>query len=113
MTHNIIFGKKGEDLASEFLRNKGYTILQRNFRAERGEIDLIATKENFLVFVEVKRRKNNFFGFPEEAVNAQKEEMILNTAQFFLDRNEWEGEIRFDIIAITGDKEIEHFIDAF
>jgi putative endonuclease len=111
-------GKEAEDLAAKFLQSLGYEILVRNYRYKRGEIDIIAEckdekKSNkVIVFVEVKSRKNNDFGFPEESVNARKAELIHQTADNYLIENNLHHQIRFDIIAITN-TEIEHLIDAF
>jgi len=112
MADNIFLGKKGEDMAAGFLLAQSYTILRRNFRSGRGEIDIIARFENHIIFVEVKWRSRVDFGFPEEAVSEAKANLIAQTAEAFLEEINWEGAIRFDIIAITG-KKIEHFIDAF
>lgn len=109
-------GKQGENLAANFLINHGYKILKENYRHKRGEIDLIAQKNDLLVFVEVKSKARDKFGFPEEAVNSKKEEMIISTADQYLFEADWQGSIRFDIISILGegDKiEITHFEDAF
>lgn len=110
-------GKWGEDLARRFLEKKGYSILACNYRSGRQEIDLIAHIGNELVFVEVKTRKNNDFGFPEEWVDELKMERIFNAAEAYVMENDLEGELRFDIIAITGSNEtsaeIEHIEDAF
>lgn len=112
MADNLSIGKKGENLAAEFLTKKGYQILRRNYRYRRGEIDLIAKRNNIIIFVEVKYRSGTSFGFPEDFVDNSKEEMVLKTAEFFLEEENWNGDIRFDIIAISGN-EIRHFLDAF
>jgi putative endonuclease len=111
MTDNLSTGRIGEEMAAEYLSDKGYSIVEKNYRAGRGEIDLIARLDNLLVFIEVKRRSREKFGFPEEAVSAAKEDIILRTAERYLEEINWTGEIRFDIIAISG-KKIEHFTDA-
>jgi putative endonuclease len=105
-------GKEAENMAAKFLQNLGYTIIETNYRYKRGEIDLIAEHEQTIIFVEVKSRKNNNFGFPEESVNAKKQNLIHQTADNYLITNNLANQIRFDIIAIMG-TEIEHFIDAF
>ena len=106
-------GKRGEELASLFLENKGWLILERNYRYKRGEIDLIALHDSLLIFLEVKFRKNNHFGHPENFVNAKKSEMVKQTAEYYLIEKNWKGNIRFDIIAISGGDMPEHFEDAF
>lgn len=105
-------GKKGENLAEEFLQQKGYAIVARNYRYKRSEIDLIVQKENWLIFVEVKMRSSKAFGFPEESVGAAKRKKILEGAAQYLAETNWQGNVRYDIIAIHKN-EIEHFEDAF
>ncbi len=110
-------GTIGEDLAVDFLQKKGYRILQRNYRFEHGEIDIVAEDGNALVFVEVKARRSKQFGEPEDAITPQKCEKIRATADGYLFENNIDDkECRFDVIAIDyqGDKtEIRHIIDAF
>lgn len=113
--NHISVGNDGERMAEEFLINKGYIILERNYRYKRSEIDIIASKESVLVFVEVKTRKSSLFGLPEESVNIQKTHRVLSAAEHYVHETAWEKEIRFDIIAITVGKKIEliHIEDAF
>lgn len=109
-------GDHGEKLAAGFLVNEGYEILETNFRYQKAEIDLIASKGDTLVFVEVKTRKNNAFGYPEEFVDEKKAEMVLSAAEFYIYENDWTGDIRFDVISILLDNdshEIMHFKDSF
>lgn len=109
-------GDLGENLAENFLKAKKYEILAKNWRSSHQEIDLIAQKNNTTIFIEVKTRKNHFFGFPEFAVDEKKQKHLAKAAQKFLEKNPQKGEIRFDIIAITLDSnpvEIKHFEDAF
>ncbi|MBX9850410.1 MAG: YraN family protein [Cytophagaceae bacterium] len=108
-----ISGKQGEDLAASYMKDKGFEVLIRNYRSGRAEIDLILKKENLVVFAEVKLRKKTSYGLPENAVDERKEELILDAAENYILQNDWRGEIRFDIISITGKNEIEHFEDAF
>jgi putative endonuclease len=105
-------GKEKESLTESFLQQKGYVILDKNYRYKKGEIDLIAKQEEILVFVEVKYRKNNRFGFPETAVSESKENLIRATAENYIFEKNWKGRIRFDIVAISG-KEVMHLEDAF
>jgi putative endonuclease len=106
-------GRKGENLAVRFLRDKNYLILYTNWRYKRSEIDIIAQDKNCIVFVEVKYRNSNKFGYPEEFVTANKMKKMHEAAQAFIEQNNWEKELRFDIIAIEKDLKIEHFEDAF
>jgi putative endonuclease len=105
-------GKLGEAKAEKFLTEMGYSIIARNYRYKRSEIDLIMQKENWLVFVEVKMRSSEAFGFPEESVNAAKRKKILEGAAQYLEETRWAGNVRYDIVAISKNK-IDHFEDAF
>jgi putative endonuclease len=114
---HILTGQRGESLAADYLQKQGYTILHRNYRYKRSEIDIIAVKDGLLIFVEVKTRTTDVFGFPEEAVNRRKERILLNAAEVFIHWRKWEKDIRFDIIAITLSATLPPFIhhieDAF
>jgi len=106
-THNKEKGRSGEDLAVDYLLKKGYRILQRNFRFEHGEIDIVADDGGVLVFVEVKARRSKQFGEPEEAVSFYKRATLRKTARGYLFRNEIDDrECRFDVVAIEYEKKI-------
>lgn len=111
--HHQVTGSTGERLAEEFLAAKGYIILERNYRFKRSEIDLIAKDSGLLVFIEVKTRKSDRFGFPEEAVSSKKLDKIKDAAEEYIYTNNWSGDVRFDVVSIyLGAKtEIEHMID--
>lgn len=116
MSDKIEKGKAGEDLAARFLLEKGYQILARNYRFKRSEIDIIAKKDNCLVFVEVKWRSTDAFGYPEEFVNEKKAAKILEGADQYIYEANWNGNIRFDIVAIrqiNGQTEVVQIEDAF
>lgn len=116
MSDKIEKGKAGEDLAAQFLIEKGYQILARNYRFKRSEIDLIAQKNNCLVFVEVKLRTTDVFGYPEEFVNEKKAAKIMEGADQYIYELKWKGNIRFDIVAIRQIKdqtELVQIEDAF
>lgn len=108
-------GANGEDLACELLQQKGYRILQRNLRMGKAELDIIAHQNGVLVFVEVKTRTNDEFGYPEEFVNRRKQRMILNAADAYILKIGWQEDIRFDIVAVTmsNPPELFHIEDAF
>ena len=114
--HNVT-GQKGEELAKEFLANKGYQILKCNFRTSNSEVDIIAKKDQLIIFVEVKVRGNISFGQPEMFVNKEKRRHMKKVARAFIDMVKHQGEVRFDIISIVncpfGCTEITHFEDAF
>jgi putative endonuclease len=118
MSNNLEIGKRGEQIAAEFLERKGWRIAECNWRAGRGEIDLIAwAHEKLLVFVEVKTRAGEGFGGPEEAVDARKQDIMARTAGAYMEQIGYDWEIRFDIVAVLlkGDQllEIRHVEDAF
>lgn len=118
MPNHIDTGKRGEAYAAEFLEGKGWRIAERNFRAGRGEIDIIAwAGERLLVFVEVKTRSGDGYGGPEEAVDARKQDLLARTAGIYMEQIDYDWEIRFDIIAVLLRKntvvEIRHVEDAF
>ena len=115
-TQNHNKGSKAEDMAVEHLVSKGYTIEHRNWRGYKYEIDIIASINNTIVFVEVKSRKDNSFGWPEKAVTRTKINHISKAANEFLQLYPTENELRFDIVSITQigqEKEIYHIEDAF
>lgn len=101
-------GREFEDLAVKYLRRKGYNIVERNFRKRFGEIDIIAQKDNVLVFVEVRSLSGNFME-PSETITYKKRENLLKVASYYLMERGWRGAVRFDFIGIKGqNKEIEH-----
>jgi putative endonuclease len=112
-----IQGKAGEDLAARFLEQNGLKIIERNYRFERGEIDLIAEEGDELVFVEVKARSSAVFGAPEDAVTEEKQEQVHTVADGYLFEHDIDDRAcRFDVVAIEfkkGKTEIRHIRDAF
>ncbi|NTW32576.1 MAG: endonuclease [Bacteroidetes bacterium] len=113
--HNEL-GKKGEEMAKEYLIQKGYKILETNWRQGSYEIDIIASFKSFLVIAEVKTRCSNAFGEPEEFVNKQKQKFLIKAAGMYISRNNIVEEVRFDIISIltSGNNwKINHIEDAF
>ena len=94
-------GKQGEDIAAACLRKDGYRIVERNYRCRYGEIDIIAMDAGNVVFVEVKSRKSDHFGSPEEAVGITKQKKISKVALNYLQEKELTGHnARFDIVAV-------------
>ena len=115
MAKHLELGRKGEDLATEYLLKQGFTILERNWTYENAELDIIARDEDILVFVEVKTRTGNAYGDPEDAVDKRKISKILEAAEAYVEEKNLDNEIRFDIIAIVikgGRYELEHIPDA-
>jgi len=112
---NKEIGDKGEQLACYYLMEKGYQILESNYRYKRVEVDIIGLKDSTIVFVEVKVRSSNAYGYPEQAVTEDKANRIRTAAEYYMDERKWDKNIRFDIIAITLNPEVEivHLEDAF
>ena len=95
--------KKGEQIAADFLVEKGFEIIERNYRYSHGEIDIIALdpKDGFTVFVEVKTRQNLYFGEPEYAITKRKQQQVKKVAELYLYDKEIEQiDCRFDVVAI-------------
>ena len=116
MAEHYELGKKGEQLAVNYLMNEGYKIVERNWRFQKAEIDIIATKEKMLISVEVKTRSTNDYGNPQDFVNPKKIKLMVLAMNEYILKNNLDIELRFDIIAITKNKSsfnVEHFQDAF
>ncbi len=113
----LAFGRYGEALAESSLKEKGYSILQKNFRCKEGEIDIIARDGDTLVFCEVKARRSKAFGSALEGITPQKIKKIKKAAQVFLLRNGiTDSDCRFDVVTIDEDgekREIEVIPNAF
>jgi len=94
-------GSIGEDIACSYLKRHGYIIIAKNYTTPIGEIDIIAEDGDAIVFVEVKTRRSETFGFPEEAVNKKKMHKLTNVAYFFIkSANMLHRYVRFDIVAV-------------
>ena len=102
MAQHNDFGAQGEDIAIDYLRRKDYVILDRNWRSGHREIDIVARKDDTVVFVEVKARANAFYGNPEDAVTRRKMHLLVLAADAYLRYNAIDLEVRFDVITITG-----------
>lgn len=116
MAKNNELGGRGEQMAADYLLAKGYTLVARNWTFERAEVDIIVLINDIYVFVEVKTRSTNYFGYPEQAVTPAKQRLLAKAASAFITQNGIEGNIRFDVIAITFVKEkaeLLHIEDAF
>jgi putative endonuclease len=91
-------GRRAEEMAGALLRREGYRILEQNYACPLGELDLVALEEGVLAFVEVRSRKG--YGSPEASVNRVKQRQIIKAAEFYLAQKKWEGDCRFDVVAI-------------
>lgn len=107
-------GAEHEQLAAEFLRKNGYTIIDMNYYCRLGEIDIIAKEQDYFVFIEVKYRSNLQMGYPEEAVHVRKQRSIIRTARFYMLTHgiSEDTPCRFDVVVMLGE-EIKLISDAF
>ena len=106
MTHHKLTGNKGEIIATNYLQEKGFTIIENNWRHKHLEVDIIASRSNRLHFVEVKTRTNTKFGLPEDSISQAKMNHLKKAAEAYLYQHpEW-LKIQFDVIAITLKKDI-------
>ena len=117
--HNEL-GKYGEQLAAQYLQRHGYELLAANVRCRFGEIDLIAARDGFLIFVEVKQRKSDAYGTAGAFVDARKQQRVRLTAEYWLQRHPDERQPRFDVIEVylpygteTKRPRINHIENAF
>lgn len=99
MTNQEI-GILGEDAATDLLQQKGYAILERNYRLNHLEVDIIALKDGILVFVEVKTRAADYLVAPQDAVNRQKQKLIINAANGYIRKHKRTEEARLDVITV-------------
>lgn len=116
-------GKQGEDLAAELLCEKGYEIIRRNYRAGKGELDLVAWSppnqmgKKTLIFVEVKTRSDDYFGKPEQYVGRKKQTFMARTAGAFMEEIHYDWAVRFDVISVLFKngklRSMNHIEDAF
>lgn len=105
-------GRKAEDLAAAFLQAKGMTVLERNFRARAGEIDIVAKDGDETVFVEVRARASRGFGGAAASVDGSKRRRLIRTARLWLQARGCDGACRFDVVAVEGGR-LEHIPAAF
>jgi len=116
MAHHNQTGKRGEELAADYLRGKGFRILEKNWRHRYLEVDLICLDGDRLVIVEVKTRADLRHGLPEEAVTRKKERHLLQAAETYLELKNLQNETRFDIVSIwdeSSEPRINHIVEAF
>ncbi len=103
-TERQLTGKKAEDDALAFLQGKGLMPITRNFRCRLGEIDLIMSDGNTLVFIEVRKRKNRLYGGAAASITTGKQQKIIKTAHFYLQRYKTLPSCRFDVVAWDGNE---------
>ena len=113
--HNEL-GKKGEQIAVDFLIERGYHILSRNYRFKRHEIDIIAQHQELLVVVEVKTRQSDFLTDPQLLISKSKQKGVIHAANAYINEQQFDGECRFDVIVVIinqKENELKHIMDAF
>ena len=113
--HNEL-GKKGEQLAVNFLLKNGYEIIEQNYRFDKAEVDIIARYKDILAIIEVKTRSTTDFGNPEEFVKPKQIKQLVKAVDEYVIVNDLDVEVRFDIVAIVKEKKgfkIEHLENAF
>lgn len=113
--HNEL-GKLGEELACKYFLERGYSIIEKNWRFGQDEIDLIVRDKDELVIVEVKTRISDFFENPQNAVTIRKQKFLIRAASNYMEKSGCELEVRFDIIAVIANKKeqrVDHIENAF
>ena len=116
MAESHILGSKGEDIAADHLKRSGYKILFRNWKWGKNEIDIIAEKDDTVVFVEVKTRTDEFLGGVASAISTEKQKSIIYAADGYIRRFNVDKESRFDVLTIIMSGEtftIDHIESAF
>ena len=110
---NISVGQRGEDIAVEYLKNHGYKVLDRNFKSRRwGEIDIVATKDDVLVFIEVKTREGTKYGEPVEAVTPFKLRALKRTGQYYqMEHPDLPEALRMDVVSIILNPETQESLE--
>lgn len=110
-------GRRGEELAVRHLAARGYEILARNWRCTAGELDLVTQDGQCLVFVEVRTRRGQALGSPEESITAAKQERLIALGETYVQAHEWAGDWRIDVVAVEMDRRgrllrVDHYENA-
>ena len=113
--HKKVLGKKGEKIVRQYLKARGYVLLERNFRTPFGEADVVVwdKQSDEIVFVEVKTRTNDLFGSPRESVTLEKRKRYLQIAKYYGLKHGEEPNARFDVAEVDGDGAVEYYQNAF
>jgi putative endonuclease len=112
MTSRAETGRRAEELAAAFLKSKGFEVVERNFRAKVGEIDVIAKDGDEMVFVEVRARSGRGFGGAAASVDGAKRRRVIRAARVWLAARGWDGACRFDVVTLDSGR-LEHLPAAF
>lgn len=113
--HNEL-GLAGEKIAVDLLQKKGFTIREQNWRFQKAELDIIAQKGSLLLIIEVKTRSTHYFGDPQDFIKEQKINLIIKAANQYIESNDLDVEVRFDVIGIVKNHRgtsVIHLEDAF
>ena len=113
---HLVTGELGERVAADYLQSKGYVIVKRNYRYLKYELDIIAKIEGYIVFVEVKTRKNEDFAMAREFVTYSKQQRLIKTAMLWLQQHDTDLQPRFDVIEVIGEglgRKLRHIENAF
>lgn len=116
MNSNYSLGIRGEEIACKYLIENNYKIVEKRWHFKHKEIDIIAFDNDVLVVVEVKARTNNYWGNPEDFVSKSKQKLLLAAAEAYINKINFNGNCRFDVIAVVFNKSTEelfHIVDAF
>jgi putative endonuclease len=111
MAKHLDTGKRGEEIAAEYLRQVGFELLETNWRYGRFEVDIIAKDERALVFVEVKTRSYDYFGKPETFVDKRKESNLAAAAAVYMEQTGHEWEVRFDVVSVLFRNEKQYVVE--
>ena len=103
--HNTT-GKEGEEIARRYLEDKGYSIIEQNYKTKRAEIDIVAKHKNILVFIEVRTKHNERYGTPEETINYAKRVRLQRNAAAYVHRVRYNGPWRIDAVCIVLDQDM-------
>jgi len=109
-TNRQTLGKMGEELAIRHLKRQGYAIVRVNQRVHKGEIDIICTKDELLVFVEVRTRSEYVSALPDDFIDRKKLQRWTNAALQYMEQVNWQGQYRFDLITVTKEKGYYHHL---
>ena len=110
-------GRWGEELAAQHLLTQGYEIIVRNWRCEHGELDLVAREGDCLAFVEVRTRRGQAMGTPEESITPAKQAKLVDLGQAYVQAHDWTGAWRIDVVAVEMDRRgrllrVDHYENA-
>ena len=111
--HKKVLGKTGERLAEQYLKKRGFALIERNYRTPFGEADLLMKQGEDTVFIEVKTRAGDTYGAPAEAVTKAKIAHYKKIASYYLSGKKEEISVRFDVVEVTTDGRINHIENAF